>query len=296
MATYTLKSDKLTIAASTTGGELKNLTAADGTEFLWQGSPDYWQKQAPNLFPFVGRLIDETYTCEQGNYRLPIHGFLPKTEMECDESLPNRLVFRLQDTPETREMYPYAFLFRLIYSLEGDTLTITYQVENTGDRALHFGLGGHPGFNIPLTAGLAYEDYHFELNGLAAGQTPNRVLLSERCFLQDKTEPYPLETGDRIPLTHNLFDEDALVLQDMGTSITLRSDRGTAMVHVEYPQMPYLGIWSKPRTDAPYVCIEPWASLPASEGPTTVLEEKTDLIHLPAGETYENVWTITCRT
>jgi galactose mutarotase-like enzyme len=56
--------------------------------------------------------------------------------------------------------------------------------------------------------------------------------------------------------------------------------------------MGYLGLWHWPRTDAPYICIEPWCSLPSFAGQIAVFEEQKDLISLPAGQIYRNIWTI----
>ena len=55
----------------------------------------------------------------------------------------------------------------------------------------------------------------------------------------------------------------------------------------------YLGIWHMPHTDAPYVCIEPWASLPSRQDVVEELSCKSDLIHLAPGAKYENQWSIT---
>ena len=89
-----------------------------------------------------------------------------------------------------------------------------------------------------------------------------------------------------------LFHDDAIVLTDMSRRVVLESNRDGRSVAVDFPQMPYLGLWHWPRTDAPYVCIEPWCSLPAREDTITVMEEQEDLIALEAGETYRNLWTI----
>ena len=45
--------------------------------------------------------------------------------------------------------------------------------------------------------------------------------------------------------------------------------------------------------DAPYVCIEPWVSLPARDGVVEDFACKGDLIHLPGHGSYENTWYIT---
>ena len=72
----------------------------------------------------------------------------------------------------------------------------------------------------------------------------------------------------------------------------LCSAKTSRSVTVTYPQMPYLGIWHMPHTDAPYVCIELWASLPSRQDVVEELSCKSDLIHLAQGAEYENVWTI----
>ena len=56
--------------------------------------------------------------------------------------------------------------------------------------------------------------------------------------------------------------------------------------------MPYLGLWHMPGTDAPYICIEPWVSLPSEQDKVTVFEEQPDLITLEPGGQYENCWSI----
>ena len=93
-------------------------------------------------------------------------------------------------------------------------------------------------------------------------------------------------------MNHNLFDEDAIVLRDMAKSVTLKSDKSDRYVKVEYPEMDYLGIWHMPCTDAPYVCIEPWSSLPSRQDVIEDLAKKEDLIALEGGKVYENTWTI----
>ena len=57
--------------------------------------------------------------------------------------------------------------------------------------------------------------------------------------------------------------------------------------------MPYLGMWHVPNTDAPYLCIEPWSSLPARQNVVEDFACKSDLIQLGPGKTYINTWSIT---
>ena len=77
----------------------------------------------------------------------------------------------------------------------------------------------------------------------------------------------------------------------MAREVTIEAADGPS-VTVRFPGMPYLGIWHMPHTDAPYVCIEPWCSLPSTQDKIAVFEEQPDLIKLEAGKTYENLWEI----
>lgn len=63
-------------------------------------------------------------------------------------------------------------------------------------------------------------------------------------------------------------------------------------MRVSWPQMPYVGFWHKPHTDAPFVCIEPWSVLPGREGVVEELEKMADRTKLQPGETRSNDWEI----
>ena len=112
-------------------------------------------------------------------------------------------------------------------------------------------------------------------------------------FLSGQDQPYPLKEGKYLPLRHDLFDEDAVILKNMSREITLRSRVSPHGVQVSYPDMPYLGLWHVPNTDAPYLCIEPWSSLPARQNVVEDFACKSDLIQLGPGKTYINTWSIT---
>ena len=74
--------------------------------------------------------------------------------------------------------------------------------------------------------------------------------------------------------------------------VTLKSRKSDKFVRMEYPKMKFLGIWHKPQTTAPYICIEPWTSLPAYDGKVDDLETKNEMTVLGAGESYDNEFKI----
>ena len=91
----------MTVALSPEGGSLTSIrNAQTGREYLWQGDPAYWTGQAPNLFPFVGRLYEKTYTLHGKAYPMTIHGFVRHAQMEVESQAQSACSFLLTDSPE----------------------------------------------------------------------------------------------------------------------------------------------------------------------------------------------------
>ena len=288
---HTIKSSDLTVTVSERGAELQSIIGADGTEYLWQGDPTYWQKRSPNLFPYIGRMPDKTYYLDGQKYHMPIHGFAPTSLFRLIQKDEAQLVFELTENEETYELYPRKFSFRVAYTVQGKKLTIVFSAENRDEKAMYFSMGGHPGFRVPLTDGLAFDDYRLRF---AEKSLPSRVVLCKD-HLVAGLAPYPLQDDCIIPLRHDLFDGDAVVLEGSGTSVTLESEKDFHAVTVEYPQMKYVGFWHTNQSDAPFVCIEPWSALPSRTGITESLETQPGLTALAPGQTHTNTWSITIK-
>lgn len=284
----TLENDLLTTQVDTLGAQLLSLRRA-GVEYLWQGDPAYWPDRAPILFPFIGRLWDNTCLCRSKPYPMQIHGFAAQSEFVPAEQTDSYLLLRLTHSDATLAQYPFPFELEIGYRLTGCTLETTFRVRNPGQEVMPFGIGGHPGFRVPWGEG-RFEDCYLEFS---CPCRPDRVGFTPAVFLSGQDTPYPLEDHRRLWLRHSLFDEDAVILKNMCREVTLRSTASANFITLSYPQMPYLGIWHWPKTDAPYVCIEPWSSLPGRHAVAEELTCKSDLIHLPPGKTYENIWTVT---
>lgn len=286
---FTIKNDFLKVVISNKGAELQSIQTADGTEYLWQTDPATWTDRAPNIFPYVARMTGGKYTLNGKEYQMDIHGFVKDSVLAVEEQKDAEITFRLDSNEETTAQYPYEFVYRILYRLEGNKLVTVYQVENKSDSKMYFGLGGHPGFNVPLEEGLAFEDYALTF---AQPAHPYLVGFNEACFITGKDEIFPLVDDRIIPLKHNLFDNDAIVLKHMARKVRLASEKGTRSVTVSYPDFPILGIWHWPGSEAPYVCIEPWSSLPSRAGIVEELTQQSDLIGLAAGKSYETTWMI----
>ena len=289
---YTISNDQIEVTVSDVGAELMSIKSLkDGTEFLWQGDPAFWAGRAYNLFPICGRLAEGKYTFRGETYEMNLHGFVRKSILDATVLARDKIDFGLRSDERTKAMYPFDFEYHICYSLVGSTVKMEISVINHTDSTMPFALGGHPGFNVPLAGAGAFEDWRLEF---CPECDPVHVVFSDACLTTEERKPFPLEDGKILRLRHDLFDHDAVVLAGTSHRVSLKSDLSPHSVTVEVPDaMKYLGIWHAPKKEAPYVCIEPWTSLPAYDGRVDDLETKEDMFELSPLASYELIWTIT---
>ncbi len=270
------------------GGEMASMIF-NGIEYLWQGDPAYWKDRAINLFPINGRLKDGEYTYRGKVYKMNLHGFVRHSRLECVNETDSMLAFRMLSTQATREMYPFDFCYEVAYELKGSSIEITFTVTNTGKEPMYFCVGGHPAFNVPIGNVGQFSSYRLEFN---KGVTPRKILFDDALLITGKTEPFPLDDGV-LHLSHDLFDNDAIFLENAGTTVALRSELPCRGVKLTFKDMPYLGLWHTPRTEAPFLCIEPWSALSSYGDRPEELSAKRDVITLTPNGIYRNRWSIT---
>ena len=280
---YTIKNDNIEVSVEDLGAQMRSIKDAEGKEYLWQGDEKYWNGTAPNLFPYIARLTEGKYILKGKTYEMPKHGFLRNSVLKLKEKTQTKMVFSLKDSEETYKMYPYHFEIKVKYELFENELKVSYNVTNKDKKVMYFGIGGHPGFQVPIEKELSFEDYFIEF---AKGTEMKRVGMSEDCFVMGNEEVFPLEENRRLSLRHNLFDDDAIILKDAPSRVALASEKGSVRIEMETSHLGYLGIWHKPASDAPYVCIEPWSSLPSRKDVVEDLEKQDNLVSLKPDDYY----------
>ncbi len=286
---HTIKNGVLSFEISSKGAEPWRITTGDGTDYLWNGQPPYWDFRAHHIFPWIARLHEKKYRFQGKEYQLDIHGFLKDSEMKVDKKGKDFISFRLDHSEETFSQFPFAFQFFVHYRLEDNRIHIQFEVRNLDSKTMYFAVGGHPGFMVPLEKGLDFSDYYLEFS---ESSDPKRAINKNGLFTGNYSD-YPLRESKYLDLTHSLFDSDAIMLKDMAKSVMLKSDKGRRSVKVEYPDFKYLGLWHNNGTEAPLLCIEPWTTLQGLDGVIEDFEENQDLVSLAAGKNYRNNWTIT---
>lgn len=277
---FTIKNELLTVEISSLGAELQSIKANDGCEYLYQGNPEFWSGRAPIMFPICGRFYGGKYTYLGKEYEMGSHGFARHSEFSPSRSSDSAITLTLVENEETKKSYPFSFRFDVTFSLSGSELFVDYKVTNTDEKTLIFALGGHPAFNVPLDEGLKFEDYVVEFD------TPCdaiKVELSPTCFCTYEDKIYTQGGTKTINLCHELFDNDAIFLYNVPKKVTLHSPLGARAVVVKFDKMKYVGLWHATKKPAPYVCIEPWNSVPSKDGEVDNLLTKREMIHLEKG-------------
>lgn len=281
-----ISTDQLTVSIQEKGAELTSLyNKQTGLEYMWNADPAFWAKSSPILFPIVGTLKEDTYYYEGKSYSLSRHGFARDMYFAITEKETNTITFTLESSEATKEKYPFDFRFDIIYTVIDDTLSVTYKVTNTGKVKMYFSVGGHPAFKVPLVDGTAYNDYYLMFN---KNETTGRWPISKEGLIEKNTISL-LNDTNRLPLTKELFFNDALVFKNLhSTSVSLLSSATTHGFEFDFTGFPFLGIWAAKNAD--FVCIEPWCGVADSVDTDQQLVHKEGINELGAGGAFERKW------
>ena len=293
---FTLENDELLVTVARRGAELTRIydKKAD-REVLWCAEPSVWNRHAPVLFPFVGKCYEGAYVHDGKEYGMTPHGFARDMDFEpllCDM---DECWFRLKDTPETYEKYPFHFEVEIGHRLEGRTIEVMWKVANRDSGEMLFMMGGHPAFQVP--EGKSIYDFTFEFNrrGCREGQFTDCLhYLAPNANGYEKEElqgNLKLSEG-RVPLTKGFFDTALTYMFDEAqvSSVSLMVD-GSPYVTLECSDFPYLGIWTMEATH-PFVCLEPWYGICASDGYKGELKDRRGIISLPGWENWQKSYQI----
>jgi galactose mutarotase-like enzyme len=207
----TLENELLKASFVQKGAELQSLKSkTSDIEYIWDADPKDWAKHSPVLFPIVGALKNNEYAYQGERYELSRHGFARDMEFELESKSANEVVFTLRSSPQTKKVYPFEFSLSLIYTLKSHGLSCTYKVYNPSQSDLLFSVGGHPAFATPVNETIGYEDYY-----LRFAQDEELVVSKiDDNLISDEVQTIILK--DRVlPLKHELFYEDALVLKSL---------------------------------------------------------------------------------
>lgn len=285
-----LRNDTLEIAINPIGAELCKITSVKhGTEFMWNGDSTIWNGFSPVLFPIIGALKNGTYHLGSNSYKLPKHGFVRHNEdIILDKKTYNSLCFALKHNNDLLKIYPFKFEFSITYVLNGNCIEIRHTIKNCDNKTMYFSVGGHPAFKCPVFKDEGYEDYALEFECIETAKT--HLINLENGLITSKIAPV-FNNSNRINLSHELFNKDALVFKELKSKkVSLNSKLHGNILTVGFTDFPYLGIWAKPEGD--YVCIEPWLGIADNEDTNQDLKTKEGIITLTPNKIFEASYAI----
>lgn len=277
----TLGNNHIEIAVSRHGAELTSIKK-NGTEYLWQGDPQYWNRQSPVLFPIVGSVWDGRYRAEGREFTLGQHGFARDKEFELVEKTPTSLAYSLTFDESTLELYPWRFRLTITYTIDGSKIKVSWTVSNLDDNTIWFQIGAHPAFYYPHFNPSEHRHGYFSFKA-AEGCNPLEFkcskLATKGCVDPGASYTLTLPENGLLELNADTFDSvDTFVLEDgQLDAVTLHCPDGKPWLTVNFMDRsksarqgykdgvksqygaPVVGLWSPPHKNAPFVCIEPWA-------------------------------------
>ena len=265
-----------------TGGELTGYRK-NGIEYVWQGDPAYWAGHAPILFPVVGALKDGIIRMGGETYNIPKHGIARKREFTLEEKREDSAVFSLRPDAQSLIMYPYQFVLHVTQQLTENGFQTTYAVTNEDKRDMPFCIGGHPAFRCPLQPYESFEDYLllFEKN-----ETVPALYTDGGTLLRRDTAVNLVRDGNQIPLRYSDFDMDAFIMDGLASRAVSLLHKVTGKgLRFAFDGFSALGVWTPPKKRAPFICLEPWAGLPALTDETGEFLDKPYVMVLKPGET-----------
>ncbi len=290
MGIYALKSGDLSALFASAGAELKSLKdCRTGQEYMWNANPEFWKRTSPILFPLVGNYKNKETRYNGRVYSLPQHGFARDMEFEMVSMKQDEIWFVLTSGPETIRKFPFLFKLEVGYRLKGRNLHVTWRVLNRGKETMYFSIGGHPAFACPLRDGEKQSDYYLRFD--AEGEVTSHMI-GENGLATDTVVRYPLEDG-YLRIAADLFENDALVIENhQARTVSLCTPDKKPYVTVSF-DAPLFGVWSVPKKQAPFVCIEPWYGRCDHENFGGTLQEREWGNVLEASGTFEAAYTIT---
>lgn len=282
----TLKFKNAVATVSSLGGELISYKK-DGEEYVWTGDEKYWTGRAPALFPFVSSLKDgkveiDGKICEMK----PKHGFIRTSELNLVSCTESSAVFELCDNAETLANYPYKFCFRITHKITDHGFSTTFTVKNTDTKNIEFCIGGHPGFL--LSDGIENYKLVFEKSeDCKVYYTDKDSLISKDYVFGKKLE------GNEWILKYSDFDVDALFFNDAKSKkVSLCTLDGKKRFSFDFTGFANLVVWTPPKKNAPFLCLEPWNGLPALTDESGKFSDKPYLTTLEPNKEFSIGYTV----
>jgi galactose mutarotase-like enzyme len=246
-----LGAELVSLARRADGGDWDGYLYRDGDVLPTQQG---WQGHATVMGYFLHRIKEERTWYEGAEIRGGNHGFLRhKMFVDPEVTLADRgtLSYSLPTDQIVPLEYPRKVSFRINYTLQGDTLEVTFLFHNEeAERPSHVSFGLHLGLSIS-----SFEQARVVLpKGIYKRYlAPNNFLSGETIEFESDGATMPIKPFE-LPGSFllEILEADSYVIQ-------LLDYAQKRQVEFDFSDVPYFTIWSDLN---PFICIEPCWGLP----------------------------------
>ena len=255
---HVLENEALCVEIADKGAELSRVWDKQlYCERLWGADAAVWNRHAPILFPFVGKVVDGKYRVNGREYTMKTqHGFARDLDFVCVEEAADTVCHVLCSTEQTRRIYPFDFRLFVRHRLDEKDprrLHIEWRVCNDGQERMYYAIGGHPAFLPP------------------EGVTKEACFLGVNADIPKSFSAWDASLSETWIFEDHQLSEVQLVRPDKSPWVTL---------HCE--DFPILAVWAN--AVGPFICLEPWCGRTDDEGFAGELPEKVCQERLNPGE------------
>ena len=283
MAMRVLENELLKVMIADSGAELSSVYDKEKqTERLWDANPEVWNRHAPILFPFVGKVIGGVYRINGQEYEMKTqHGFARDMEFECVEAAETSVTHRLLPTEKTKQLYPFEYELLVTHKLDAENprlLHVNWEVKNNGSDVMYYSIGGHPAFTVPVKESKERENYYLEFPGR---EELTYISVNPANGFVDTEKEYSLKLENGfVKFFAGLYDTLIFDFQNI-QKVRIANPDQTPYVTVDCSEFPLLGIWAKETGN--FICLEPWAGRADNDGFTDNIDEKVAEQKVEAG-------------
>lgn len=117
---HILENEAIRLEIADKGAELSRVWDKENhCQRLWSADPAVWNRHAPILFPFVGKVVNGKYRFAGREYEMKTqHGFARDLDFACLEEDGRCLTQSLSASAATRAVYPFGFYLLVRHRLD----------------------------------------------------------------------------------------------------------------------------------------------------------------------------------
>ena len=284
MELITIENENLQVQVKMHGGALYTITdKVKNKQLMWEGGEGMWSSRDHVMFPFVCRRINGKYTDGGVEYEMPLHGFVRDMDLTVTAKSESSVTLSVSSNEKTLALYPHEFTLSVIYTLNGNELSVEYEIKNLDGKEMYFSFGGHLG----LKATSQKTDWGEDTKGNFVTFNPPLDTIYNLEGGAFTLAPSKIEPMEKLEVDKSFVTKyDTLILQTKEGSTLLYETGDGDKINFTIPS-PIIALWSSEKVGA-FCCVEPWWGLPDSIPHRPEISQKAQMCRVDGYGVYKS--------